>query len=267
MRAVAVWDLPTRVFHWALVITVIVSLLTGEEEGFLFGVHTVSGYLIALLLFFRLVWGVVGSPHSRFSEFIYSTTTVRAYAKQLLRLKPPNYVGHNPLGGWMVVLLLGVLLATVISGLFSGGEDGAGGLFLPLIAVPGGEGLGEIHEVLGNVGITLAIVHVLAVFVDWLLTGENLIRPMITGVRLLDEAQARSERPLVKPWRAVMVAAVVALAGVYLIFQTDFSALEAGQTEHGNQHEVGHDDSKPAAVVSSWPIEHEAGHLSSRLRR
>lgn len=272
MRAVVVWDLPTRIFHWALVVAVVVSVLTGEEEGALFVVHTISGYLILLLLLFRLMWGVVGSPHSRFSDFIYSAPTVRGYARQLLRLKPPNYVGHNPLGGWMVVLLLSVLLATVVTGLFSGGDHGASGLFLPLIAAPGGEGLGgeglgEIHEVLGNVVIALAIVHVLGVFVDWLLNGENLVRPMITGVKKLDETQAASERPLVKPWRAVIVAAVVALAGVYLILKTDFAALKAGQTEQGYRHGGERDESKPATVVSSWPIEHGAGHMSSRLRR
>jgi len=241
MRAVAVWDVPTRIFHWALVVAVIVSLLTGEEDGFLFGVHTVSGYLILLLLMFRLIWGVVGSPHSKFSDFIYSMTTVRAYATQLLRLKPAKYVGHNPLGGWMVVVLLSVLLATVVTGLFSGRDNGAGGLFLPLIAGPDGQGLGEVHEALGNIVIVLAVVHVLGVFVDWLLTGENLVRPMVSGLKHMDDTRAASERLLVKPWRAVIVAAVVALAGVYLLRHTDFAALTAGQTDSGYRHALDRD--------------------------
>ena len=109
-RAVLVWDLPTRIFHWALVIAVVVSYVTGGEEGSWFVVHTVSGYVVALLLLFRLIWGFWGSAHSRFSDFIYSLGSVGAYVGRLVRLEPPKYVGHNPLGGWMVVLLLVVLI-------------------------------------------------------------------------------------------------------------------------------------------------------------
>jgi cytochrome b len=159
-RAVLVWDLPTRIFH-ALVIAVVVSYVTGGEEGSWFVVHTVSGYVVALLLLFRLIWGFWGSAHSRFSDFIYSLGSVGAYVGRLVRLEPPKYVGHNPLGGWMVVLLLVVLAANVITGLLSGEEHGPGGLFLPLIAAPGEEGLGEAHEFLANVIVVLACLHIL----------------------------------------------------------------------------------------------------------
>ena len=88
--AVPVWDLPTRIFHWALVIAVVVSYVTGGEEGSWFVAHTVSGYVVALLLLFRLVWGFWGSAHSRFSDFIYSLGSVGAYVRRLVRLDPPE---------------------------------------------------------------------------------------------------------------------------------------------------------------------------------
>ena len=223
--AVSVWDLPTRIFHWALGIAVVVSYVTGGEEGSWFVVHTVSGYVVALLLFFRLVWGFWGSAHSRFSDFIYSLGSVGAYVRRLARLEPPKFVGHNPLGGWMVVLLLVVLAANVTTGLLSGEEHGPGGLLLPLIAAPGEEGLGEIHEVLANVIVVLACLHILGVAADWLLTRENLLRAMITGKKMLDEESAAHEQRPVSGWRVLVVTVLVAVAGFALFQKTDFAQL------------------------------------------
>src|SRR5512132_1562501 len=211
------WDLPTRIFHWALVIAVVVSYVTGGEEGSWFVVHTVSGYVVALLLLFRLVWGFWGSAHSRFSDFIYSLGSVGAYARRLVRLEPQKFVGHNPLGGWMVILLLVVLAANVITGLLSGEEHGPGGLLLPLIAAPGEEGLSEIHDVLANVIVVLSCLHLLGVAADWVLTRENLLRAMRTGEKMLVEERATQEQP-VSGLRALVVTGLVAVVG-FALFQ------------------------------------------------
>ena len=119
-RAVPIWDCPTRAFHWLLVLAVVVSYVTGGEEGWQFVVHTVSGYVVTLLLVFRLIWGVIGSPRSRFRDFVHGRQVVGDYVRRLFALDPPRYVGHNPVGGWMVVLMLIVLSLTVLTGLFSG---------------------------------------------------------------------------------------------------------------------------------------------------
>jgi cytochrome b len=242
MRSVPVWDFPTRVFHWALAIAVVTSYATGDEDGVSFIVHTASGYAVALLLVFRLVWGFVGSAHSRFSDFVYSGRSVKDYAKQLLRFDPPRFVGHNPLGGWMIILMLAVLAGTVVTGLFSGNDDGGGaGILLPLIAAPGGEGLAEVHEFFGNFILVLAAIHVLAVFVDWFLTGDNLVKAMITGHKSLDDEDAGNQRPLASRWRSAVVAVIVAGLGAILFQQTDFGAIasagERGSYEHRSESE------------------------------
>jgi cytochrome b len=210
--------------------------LTGGEEGSLFVVHTVSGYVVALLLVFRLVWGFVGSVHSRFSDFVYSGQSVKAYSKQLLRFTPPRFVGHNPLGGWMVILMLAALVGTVATGLFSGDDDGGAGILLSLIAAPGGEGFKEIHEFFGNFIIVLAAIHVLAVFVDWLLTSDNLVMAMITGRKSLDDDEAAKQKPLAGGWRAAIVAVIVAGLGAILFQQTDFGTLANAGERPGYEH-------------------------------
>ena len=222
---IVVWDLPTRVFHWTLVAAVVVSYVTGGEEGSWFIAHTVAGYVIALLLLFRILYGFVGSAHSRFSDFLYSPKAVATYVRRLVRLEPPRFIGHNPLGGWMVVLMLVVLAANIATGLLSGEENGPGGLLLPLIAAPGAEGLGEIHEVLGNVIVVLACLHVLGVAADWILTRENIVRAMITGDKTVEDTTVVLKQQPVAGWRALIVTLLVALAGFALFSTTDFASL------------------------------------------
>jgi cytochrome b len=244
MRAVLVWDFPTRAFHWLLVLAVAVSYVTGGEEGRLFVVHTVSGYLVALLLLFRLMWGMIGSPRSRFRDFVYGRQVVTDYVRRLLALNPPRYVGHNPLGGWMVIVMLVVLSVTVATGLFSGEKGGPSGLLLSLVAAPGSEGLGDVHEVFANLILILAVVHVCGVLADWWLTGENLVSAMISGAKQLDETSASVEKPPVPTWRMIFAAGLVALAGAVLVAKTDFAALATARGEHSENahpHDEGRD--------------------------
>ncbi|MEX2008855.1 MAG: cytochrome b/b6 domain-containing protein [Dongiaceae bacterium] len=235
MRSVPIWDLPTRVFHWALAVAVALTIFIEAEAGAAFLVHAVAGYLAILLIAYRLVWGFVGSPRSRFADFIYGWASVRAYAGRLLRLAPPRHIGHNPLGGWMVVALLAVTLAAAVSGLFSG-EDGAAG---PFVGVVGGEGLGELHETLGNLLIVLVVLHLFGVAADIALTRENLIRPMISGRKEMDDAAAAAEPPLAGGRRGAALALVVALVGGYFYARWDPTVAAIGQ---GEEREDGDED-------------------------
>jgi cytochrome b len=111
---VRVWDPLVRLFHWSLVLTFFISYFTGDEENQL---HIYAGYAVLGLIVFRLAWGIIGTKHARFSDFLTSPAKVIAYVKSLFSRKPKHYLGHNPAAGWMVIVLLISLFVTTISGL------------------------------------------------------------------------------------------------------------------------------------------------------
>jgi len=121
-KNIRVWDIFTRIFHWSLALAFVVAYLT-EGEIFL---HFYAGYFIAFLLIFRIIWGFIGTKHARFKDFVKTPNTILNYAKALLNPKQSitPYIGHNPLGGAMVIALLLSLTCTVASGIKLYTEDG-----------------------------------------------------------------------------------------------------------------------------------------------
>lgn len=122
---IKVWDPFIRIFHWSLVGLFVLAYLTGETEG---AIHNWAGYAIILLIATRIIWGFVGSKHARFSDFVRSPAAVLRYLKGVLTGNAPRILGHNPAGGWMVLLLLTSILATGGSGLIVLGLEGGGPL-------------------------------------------------------------------------------------------------------------------------------------------
>jgi cytochrome b len=205
---VKVWDPLIRIFHWTLVAAFTLAYLTGDEMT---DVHTIAGYVVAGAVLVRLVWGLVGTRHARFSDFVYRPSKVLAYLRDLLMLRTPRYLGHNPAGGFMVVLLLISLLVTTGTGLVLYGGKGGGplaGLLATAPATPdaqtatpaliyasdeheehggneGGEHEGgiikDLHEFFANFTLALVFAHIAGVFLDSLLHRENLTRAMLTG--------------------------------------------------------------------------------------
>ncbi len=179
---VKVWDPLVRVFHWALVAAFTVAFVTEDD---LLGLHVLAGYTVLALVLVRIVWGFVGTRYARFSDFVYPPAAVKAYLKELLRLRPPpRYLGHNPAGGYMVTALLLALLAAAVSGLVVyGAKENAGPLAGWLAGSPRRltKVLGEIHEFLADLSLALVILHTAGVLLDSLLHRENLIRTMFTG--------------------------------------------------------------------------------------
>ncbi len=149
-------------------------------------VHAYAGYVVTGLLVFRLIWGIIGTRHARFADFVFTPRTVLAYLKDIVMLKAKRFVGHNPAGGAMIVALLLSLLATSVSGLalYAVGENAG-----PLAGALGGLGgfwedaLEGVHEFLANFTVFLVVVHVLGVIVESALHRENLIRAMWTGYK------------------------------------------------------------------------------------
>ena len=182
-RAVMVWDLPTRLFHWLVVALVITCLVTGRIGGSYMGTHMFSGYAVLTLLLFRLTWGVVGGHHARFATFVRGPLSVLRYAANLLGKDAPRYLGHNPLGGWSVLAMLVALALQASTGLFANDDIFTEGPLYPLVSKAASDVLTRIHKINDGVLLFLVVVHVLAVFFYLIVKGDNLIKPMITGVK------------------------------------------------------------------------------------
>ncbi|SCZ49951.1 cytochrome b/b6 domain-containing protein [Thiohalomonas denitrificans] len=172
---IKVWDPLIRLFHWSLVAAFTLAYLT--EDDFM-TLHVYAGYLVGGLVLFRLVWGFIGTRHARFSDFVYAPAAVLAYLKELLLLRAPRYIGHNPAGGAMILVLLGSLLLTTFTGLATYGAEGGGPLAGTVLASGAFE---DIHEFFANFTLLLVIIHIGAVVGSSLLHRENLIRAMVTG--------------------------------------------------------------------------------------
>lgn len=218
-RMMRVWDLPTRLFHWTLVGTVAVALFTGfVAPEWLMGVHVLAGYLTVLLLAFRLVWGVFGGEYSRLVSFAYRAREIVEHLRGLLLLRPPHYIGHNPIGGLMIFGLIAVLTAMTVTGLMElGGEEKQG----PLAGVVDyalGSGAKPVHAFLALVLIAMVTVHILGVLVDGRLTRTPLIRAMITGWKPVPGDQPLPQPRSARPFAALAAFALIALpAGIALL--------------------------------------------------
>jgi cytochrome b len=155
-----------RAFHWTLALCFAIAWITEDLQA----LHQPVGYAIMMLVALRLVWGLLGPRHARFSEFVRSPRATLAYARELLRGKAPRLSGYNPLGAMMIIGLLFTLTATGISG-----------WLMTIDAGESTEWLEEAHEFLASLTLTLVGIHVLAVFIMSAVHGENLMRTMITG--------------------------------------------------------------------------------------
>lgn len=166
---VKVWDIGVRTFHWSLVAAYLIVWVSAEQWDTL---HEKAGYVIAGLLAFRLIWGLVGGKHARFSDFVYKPSIVFASLRDILLRKPKRYIGHNPLGGAMIIALLISLLAATISGIAMI-SDRFWGI----------EWVEEIHEATASFTLVLVALHIIGVIYSSLAHRENLVRSMITGFK------------------------------------------------------------------------------------
>lgn len=169
IQHIKVWDLPTRVFHWALAISFAGAYFTSEGER-LRAVHVMFGFTLLALIVFRLLWGVIGTRYARFTSFVTGPSRVKDYLRSLVRKAPEHHVGHNPAGALAVVVLLGLGLLTASLGLLAYNEIGP-------------EWLGDVHEVVANTMMAMVGVHIAGVLVSSVLHRENLVRAMRTGYK------------------------------------------------------------------------------------
>ncbi|MET1755857.1 cytochrome b/b6 domain-containing protein [Novosphingobium sp. RD2P27] len=207
---IAVWDIPTRLFHWVLVGLLAFSWWSAENGRLDW--HLTSGLSILALLVFRLIWGVIGSSTARFVGFLRGPRSIAAY----LRGKTPPVAGHNPLGGWSVVAMLAVLSVQVGSGLLAVDVDGIeSGPLSYLVEFDQGRTAASIHDISFNVLLALIVLHVLTILFYLVVRRRNLVGPMITGRdHALDPAAAPLRRG--KLW-AFLLSLVVAVAAAWWV--------------------------------------------------
>jgi len=200
-----VWDRAVRLFHWSLVLSFIVAYMTGDDGEQL---HIIAGYTVLALVLFRIVWGFIGTKHARFKDFIYSPAEVYLHAKGMISRHVKPYLGHNPLGGLMVIALLFTLILSVVSGLKVYGIEGSGPLaetntsyFMSSAnasSPPGNEGevhdgddeeelWEDIHEFFANLMVLLIVLHIVGVIISSKLEKHNLVKAMVTGYKEIDK--------------------------------------------------------------------------------
>ena len=219
-RQIRVWDLPLRLFHWLLVAAIALAFLSSEEGSPLSDWHIMSGWVAAVLIVFRIVWGLVGGEHSRWSDFI-RPAGLGEHLRELIRFRPAPSLGHNPLGALSVLVLLTLATAVVWTG----------------VAI--GETNEEFHELLAWTLLALIAIHVIAVVVMSLLTRDNLIKAMITGRKSADLHPVANDafRP---PWYAFVLAALVlagTIQGVRSFDALAFTPRSAEAYEHAAEGE------------------------------
>ncbi|MGM9487895.1 cytochrome b/b6 domain-containing protein [Ideonella sp. YS5] len=208
-RRVRLWDLPVRVVHWSLVLTVTAAVVTGELGGPWMVWHGRAGLLIVGLVVFRLVWGLIGSEPARFTHFAPTPGRLRAYLAGRW-----HGLGHNPLGALSVFALLGLLAVQAVTGLLGNDDIAFAGPLNALVDEALGQRLTGWHRLLANGLLALIALHVLAIVFYLVVKRSNLVRPMLTGWKDVHAAPpspppARGGSPL-----ALLVAVAIALGAM-----------------------------------------------------
>jgi len=163
---VRVWDPLVRLFHWSLVASFAIAWLSEDAKA----LHQGAGYVVLALVAVRLIWGLVGSRHARFRDFVPRPQDLLAYLKSLPSGHARRYLGHNPAGGAMILLLIVSLAALCLTGWMQ-----------TLDAFWGEDWVEELHEALANLLLVLVGLHLAGVALASLKHQENLVRAMVTG--------------------------------------------------------------------------------------
>jgi cytochrome b len=182
LRPVRIWDLPTRLFHWLLALTIVGSFVTANIGGNAMVWHFRFGYLVLALLAFRLVWGLVGGRWSRFASFVYAPGTLLRYLRGAARPDEHLEVGHNPLGSLSVFALLGFLAVQVGTGLVADDEIASRGPLNRFVETATGLAATHWHKEWGSkILLALVLLHVAAILFYLWRQRVNLVRPMLSG--------------------------------------------------------------------------------------
>jgi len=204
-----VWDLPTRLFHWALVSLIALQFATAEFGFLSMEWHYRFGYATLILVVFRVLWGFAGSQTSRFGDFLRGPRAVSRYVADLVHGKAEHAPGHNPLGGWSVLAMLVCVLAQAISGLFTSDGLDEDGPFVDVVSSATVKLATTLHHLGETVLIALIALHVAAVLLHWAIKRDNLVAPMITGRKRI---ASTTPMRFASGWLALAILVVVSVA-------------------------------------------------------
>ena len=218
---IKVWDLFTRLSHWLAVFLVISAWLSANYGDAEFKWHSWNGYALFILVLSRIVWGVVGSNSARFSNFVKSPFAVFSYLVAMIKGKEPSYLGHNPAGGWMVVMLLLVLLLQTITGMFSSDDILAEGPFAYAVSAKVVSRMNAMHHLGFDLLLILVAFHIIAVLYHQLFKKEKLIEAMFTGrksalMSLIDESFK------FRPFYYALIVVIMVTSGFFLALNNWF---------------------------------------------
>jgi cytochrome b len=214
-RRILVWDAPVRLFHWALAVLVVFSYVTGKVGGAWMEWHLKSGYAIFALLLFRVAWGFAGSETARFTAFVRGPGAALEYLRSRLEGRHRVMVGHNPLGGWAVLLLLAVIAVQVASGLFSDDEISTQGPLAVKVSNAMVSRMSSLHSWNEWALVALVVLHVAAIAIYRFAWGVRLVPPMIHG--RMEVGEASVAQPRMRHGGFALVLFVAASAAVYYL--------------------------------------------------
>lgn len=211
-RPVIVWDVPVRLFHWLVVGLVAAAYITWRLNWMNW--HVRIGEALLALVLFRLLWGFFGSETARFRQFVVSPSSALRHLRDTFRREPDDQVGHNPAGGWMVLLLLILLLVEALSGLYINNDIADEGPLTEWMPAPVANAITALHSILWDVLLAAVILHVLVIALYAAIKGHNLLRPMLTGRKTLPTDTAV---PRLAPTVRALALLVIAIAGAMAI--------------------------------------------------
>jgi len=175
---ILVWDVPTRLFHWVVVALVVAAYVTWRLNAMDW--HAKCGYALLTAVVFRILWGFFGSETAEFLHFLTSPIAAARYLALTLHREPDRQVGHNPAGGWMVLLLLFLLLVETLTGIYVANDVADEGRFSELVPAPIANLITALHSIVWDALVAAVGLHILAIGLYAVVKGQNLLRPMIT---------------------------------------------------------------------------------------
>jgi len=212
-----IWDLPVRVFHWLLMLAIIAAFATNRLGVAYFQYHVWCGYVVLVLILFRIFWGMVGTRHARFASFVRGPQATLRYATKLLRGRDEHYAGHNPLGAWMIVTLLSMLGIQALLGLFADDEIFNTGPLSGYVGHDVSLRLTSMHRTIFYWIIGAIAIHILAVLAHSSFKQVNLVKAMMTGRKPAQAATSCDHIHSSRTWLAVLVTLAVSVGLAWII--------------------------------------------------